>query len=220
MDQLLRGGRFTVRTERSRRGHAVTIATPVPAPPGPLVTVGDSFTDPDWTPGGWPELVAERVGLPLLNLGHSGSGYVREAEDSTFPWSVAQHLPSTAAAVIVWGGYNDAASVVPVDVARAAATTLRLVRRLAPGAGLVAVGPQWVTEDPTPQVLQLRDAVRAAAIAEGAVWADPIDERWLVSRPELLLPDGLHPGPQAQELLADRMTPLVQTALAATRGDR
>lgn len=212
----LGGVGYLLASDSPRPGITATVATPAPAPPPAtvLVTIGDSFTASDWTgPDGWPVQVARGSGAQLVNVAHGGAGYVN-ANDSTFTYQAAALLPADASVVVVWGGYNDRAQVLPI-VAWQARATYAAVRRLAPDAQLVVIGPQWPDANPSPVILAMRDVVHQAAAEYGATWVDPIAERWLAGHPELIGPDGIHPnsGP-AQSYLAQRIGPTVVAALA------
>jgi hypothetical protein len=197
----------------------VTVAQPttpvVPVPERVLAVVGDSWSAVDWAPDGWPTQAAEAVGARLVNLAAGGSGYVRAAA-SSFPYAAAAQLPADASCVVVFGGYNDQ-ELAAGDVEMAAHATYAGVRRSAPGAVLIVVGPQWprwaVTEPPA-SYEDIRDAVRAAVWHAGARWVDPLAERWLAGHPELIGPDGHHPTPGAgQDYLAARIAPHVAAAM-------
>lgn len=191
---------------------ALTARPATPEPRRLLVTLGDSFTDPAWTgPDGWPLLVAERTGLELVNLGAGGSGYVRVG-GSTFPLEAAA-TPADAMVVLVWGGYNDRLIGLggSPEQELAARATFLSARRLAPGAELVVVGPQWPASTPDPTAVASRDVVRRAALDLELPFVDSLG--WFAGRPDLILADGLHPNPAAQPHIADRMTPLVTDAL-------
>lgn len=197
---------------------AGTLYTPAPTARGEVVTIGDSFTDPEsYGSSGWPVLVAGRVGRELVNLGVVGSGYARVFRSSSFPMSVAQ-VPITAEAVIVWGGYNDQVSPEydPKDIAAASTSTFTMIRRVAPRARLVVIGPQWNTyAPPSATILAYRDAIKVAALEASAdAWLDPIAEQWFIGHPELVGPDALHPSLAGQAYIADRIAPLVADALA------
>jgi hypothetical protein len=193
-------------------GTVVTWARPVPPSPGPLVALGDSWTDLGWSGApGWAEYVADDLGLPLVNLARGGVGYLRSSGAvPTIPAQAAQ-VPADAAVVIVFGSPNDLEHA-PADVTAAASATLATLARLAPAAGLVVVGPGWPDEPPSPAARRTRDAVAAAAASAGVAWVDPMP--WLAGSPQLVADDGWHPSqPAGHRLVADRLRPYVATAL-------
>lgn len=194
-----------------REGETVTTAMPA-VHRSTMVVIGDSYSSPSLGPTSWPVLVANAAGLELVNFAVGGAGYVR-ATLRTFP-SAATEVPEDAAVVVVLGGINDAwmPEQVP-NVREAARATFGAVRRLAPGAVLVVVGPQWnLATWPAPaEAFARRDAVRERALAAGAVWVDPLDERWFAD-PATIGPDQLHPNDLGQQLIATRLTPVVVAA--------
>lgn len=214
------GVAYSVEQPPATAGAVVTVATPSPAPGPPvLVTVGDSYTDGRLEPGGWAPILADRLGVELANLAIGGSGYAwadARAVGSMFPTQVATGLPVDAAVVVVFGGINDVSSAEPgPSVTEAARATFATVRRLAPRAALVVVGPQWYNATPPALASQHRDRVRAAALEFGATWIDPLTEAWFAD-PALIGPDGVHPNAAGQRVIADRLEPVIADALVAT----
>jgi lysophospholipase L1-like esterase len=182
-----------------------------------LWVLGDSWTDPTvypWAPAqGWPSLLAARLGLGLVNSGVSGTGYAATAGTPNFPAQAARGVGAGAHLVLVWGSLNDPNQGHTADeTAAGAAATYALLRRLCPAAPLIVAGPQWGADPPPPELYAAREAVRAAAADAGATFLDP--SGWLAGRPDLVLPDGLHPNPAGHALIADRITPELLVALA------
>lgn len=211
----LGGLAYSVETPPATPGTVVTVATPARRP-GPLVVVGDSYTSPrsDGLPM-WPDLLADRLGLELVNLAAGGAGYVRGFYGETFPAEVAVGLPADASVVIVFGGLNDRWEEEPAtNVRLAARATFAAVRRLAPAAKLIVVGPQSEVADPAAITLEHRDVVRAEALAVSATWIDPLEPAWFAD-PALIGPDRLHPAiPAGQAAIADHLESVVADALA------
>jgi lysophospholipase L1-like esterase len=87
------------------------------------------------------------------------------------------------------------------------------VRRVAPAARLLVIGPPWPTADVPPAVLQIRDVLRMTAGIAGATFVDPIAEGWFVGRPELIGRDGVHPTDAGHAFMADRIAPLIGAQL-------
>jgi lysophospholipase L1-like esterase len=172
-----------------------------------LWVLGDSWTDPrtyPWHPlQGWPQLVAARLGLGLVNSGVSGSGYASTGGLPNFPGQAAQGRGAGADVVLVWGSLNDPnKGYAPADTLAGARATYGLIGRLCPDAPLIVFGPQWYATAPTALLLSFRDVVRQVAGEVGAVFVDP--SSWLVGRPDLLQPDN-HPTPDGDAFLADRV---------------
>ena len=196
--------------------------TIAPAPRGPLwVVYGDSITQ-GWSvsaPGmAWPSLVAERLGLDLVNLGFAGS-----ARGETLAADVVGGS-GAAAVALAWG--TNAWSSLPTD-AGAVAETMRLfltaVRQGLPAAPIVVVSP-IVRPDAERTAnrfgtthAELRDALEAAvlrfvaATGDGAITLVP--GRDLV--PAGQLADGLHPDDTGQASLAAGVAAHVAAAMAS-----
>lgn len=202
---------------------ATGATVPAPAAGVPvLAVIGDSYSSPDWAPAGpasgWPVLVAVGLGLSLVNLAAGGSGYVH-ASASTFP-SAAARVPAGADVVVVFGGINDQgeAQHVPANVPAAARATFGTVRRLAPAARLIVVGPQWPYTGPPPAThLTMRDGIAAAALQHGATWLDPIADGWLADR-ALIAADGHHPNVAGHRMLAERIGGQIGAVLGRAGG--
>ena len=90
-----------------------------------------------------------------------------------------------------------------------------LARRIVRSARLLVVGPPWPTADVPASMLQVRDVLSTAARAAGAVFVDPISERWFVDRPDLIGPDGVHPNDAGHEYLAGKIAPLIRSQLSS-----
>lgn len=185
---------------------------------GRLWVLGDSWSDPrayPWAPSsGWPSLIADRLGVGLVNSAVGGSGYAATAGLPTFPGQAAQGTGTGADVVVVFGSLNDPIQGHSADEVRAAATvTYGLVRRLCPDAQLLVAGPQWPATAPTPALLAVRDALADAAADAAADYVDP--SGWLAGRPDLILPDGYHPTPDGHSIIAERLGHDVALALLA-----
>ena len=183
---------------------------------GHLWVFGDSWTDPRgyaWAPmSGWPQVLAARLAVGLVNSGVSGAGYVH-AGAVTFPALAAQGWGAGAACVVVHGGVNDATTDQPGKaVYESAVTTYGLIRRLCPDAALIVAGPQWGAHPWTPGLVAVRDAVRDAAADMGADFIDTAG--WFLRRPDLML-DMYHPTTAGHALIADRLEGDVGRALLA-----
>ena len=83
------------------------------------VTIGDSLTDTVTLSGysgeetkNYTNIVAERLGLTLSNVGVSGSGYWRKSTVSPYKgfYQVAQTIPTDADIVTLFGSFNDMGS--------------------------------------------------------------------------------------------------------------
>jgi hypothetical protein len=189
-----------------------------------LWVIGDSWTDPSyggwgWSCG-WPERVAARFGMGLVNSGCGGSGYVRTGSPSglNHPMQAARGAGAGADLAVLWGSINDlVAEADPQQVHDNAAGALALVRAvLAPGAPIIVYGPQG-TDAPIPDLmLAHRDAVASAAFEAGALFGDPL--LWMQGRGDLLDPSTHHPTCDGHAYLADRVAADLSTVLAERSG--
>jgi lysophospholipase L1-like esterase len=116
--------------------------------------------------------------------------------------------------VVFFGSRNDQ-GVDPTQLSILAYGTFQLARQLAPRATFLVIGPPWPTANPPEAVLRIRDALRYQANLAGAVWVDPIAERWFVGHPELIGSDGVHPTDAGHEYMADKIAPLIEAQLPA-----
>lgn len=188
---------------------------------GHLWVLGDSWTDPRSyaVPAygrNWSYLLAERFGLGMVNSAVSGSAYSWGAQGGgSFPAQAAQGWGHGAAAVIVFGGLNDANGDAGSDVVGGGATlTYGLIRRLCPDAPLLVVGPQWGARPWSPALNRIRGVLRDAATAAAVDVIDP--SSWLLNRHDLLI-DADHPNGAGHVLLADRLEHDVALALEGRR---
>jgi lysophospholipase L1-like esterase len=166
--------------------------------------------------GAWPSLVAQDLGLDLVNLGFAGSARGELAAADVVAGSGA------AAVAIAWG--TTAYSSLPTDAPAIAETTrlfLTAVRQGLPLVPIVVVSPivrpaaERVPNRFGATLADLRtaqeDAVRRFAETTG-------DERiTLVPGLDLLpperLPDGIHPDDEGHRLLAAALAPHVSAGL-------
>lgn len=145
-----------------------------------------------------------------------GSGYVVRRSAPTFVDQVRRFVTPVDRIVVISGSRNDVIAA-PAEVLAAAQETFALVRRLAPAAALLAIGPTWGTVVPSPEILATRDAVRQAAMRAGAYFVDPIEQGWFATgEPGLIGPDNVHPTDLGNQRVADYLTPVFIEALTRT----
>jgi lysophospholipase L1-like esterase len=189
---------------------------PEPPPPPRVVFLGDSYTDarpPDGLgPCGYVARIGRALTVETVNNGAAGCGYVDLGSDVTLPYEATVGTVDGAQLVVVFGSINDRPHP-PLAVRLAATVTYAAIRRWAPAAPLLIIGPQYPNEDVPGWLWPLRDAVRAAAREAGAVFVDPLAERWFAGRPELIGPDGLHPNTRGHAYLAELIAPHIAALL-------
>ncbi|MEV1025186.1 SGNH/GDSL hydrolase family protein [Streptomyces sp. NPDC050264] len=196
-----------------------------PAPPQPLwVVYGDSITQ-GWSvsePGlAWGSLVAERLGLDLVNLAFAGAarGEVLAAD--------AVAGSGAAAVAIAWG--TNAWSSLPTDagaIAETARLFLTAVRQGLPQVPLVVVSPLLRPDAERKKNrfgathadmrTAMETAVRHFARTNGDTRLKLVRGAHLVPTDQLA--DGLHPGDAGHRSLADAVAPAVAEGLGLDVG--
>ncbi|MBB3665572.1 lysophospholipase L1-like esterase [Prauserella sediminis] len=194
----------------------------VPAPRGPRwVVYGDSIVQ-GWSvtePGlAWPSLVANELGLDLVNLGFAG------AARGELPAADVVGRSEATAVALAWG--TNAWSSVPTDswaVAETMRLFLRAVRQGSPMTPIVVVSPivRPAAEDTpnrfdtTHRALRgaLEDAVHAYVDSTGDSRVTLVPGGELVS-PEHLA-DGIHPDDTGHRIIADALAPAVAASIPA-----
>ena len=188
----------------------------------PVAIIGDSYTG--GTPLGgrgeqsWPRVVkhtldSEGVQINPIVEFEGGSGYVnrRNANGRVFIDQVARVVNPAVKAVVIFGSRNDI-NIPGPELARWVKRTMDLAADKAPGVPLIIIGPPWVNANPPAGILQARDIVRDGAVAHHAVWVDPIADGWFVGHPELS-GDGIQPNDAGHAYMAERIAPVVASAL-------
>jgi len=101
------------------------------------------------------------------------------------------------------------------DAVRSAArTTYAQIKSTAPGTKLIVVGQSWTSDNVPSSVTGLRDTLRAEAAAAGAVFVDPLADKWFVNDTgKLVGSDGVHLTDQGHKYLADQLQPRIAAAL-------
>lgn len=182
---------------------------------GRLWVLGDSWSDPwgyPWSPEfGWPQLLAARLDVGIINSALSGGGYLAGAANNPFGVQAAHGAGAGADVVIAFGSLNDPNSGQPADaVGRRASVVFGLIGRLCPDAALIVVGPQWGAHERTAELLATVEAVAAAADTAGAPFVDP--SGWFLGATKLLI-DPWHPNQAGHATIADRLEHDVALAL-------
>ncbi|CDO09035.1 SGNH/GDSL hydrolase family protein [Mycolicibacterium cosmeticum] len=194
------------------------------APLSHIAVIGDSYTtgtniggmgNKGWPTQAWRDLA--RQGKPVAaDVASEGrAGYaVRGDHGSLFVDLTARAVRPDDVLVVFFGSRNDEPAD-PLALSGMAWSAFDSARRAAPAAKLLVIGPPWPTADVPDKVLQIRDALGNVARAFGAVFIDPIAERWFVGRPDLIGSDGVHPTDAGHTYLADRIASLVGDQLPA-----
>jgi lysophospholipase L1-like esterase len=187
-----------------------------------VAVVGDSYTTggnegglgaKGWTIRAWQLLARQGVDVKADVAAEGGAGYVVPGNrGSVFEGLAAGVVRPDDALVVFYGSRNDQ-GVDPPAFFGAAHSALNIARRASPSAPLLVIGPPWPTPDVPPSLTAIRDALAADARAVGAMFIDPIAERWFVGRPDLIGRDGVHPTDAGHAYMADKIAPLIAAQL-------
>ncbi|MDP9694967.1 UNVERIFIED_ORG: lysophospholipase L1-like esterase [Arthrobacter globiformis] len=192
---------------------------PAPRPDPDLVTIiGDSFTGGSNEGGNkaanWVARVQQTLDRANLdNEGVGGTGYASHVNN--FGSRIARSIGPNTDLVVFFGSRNDVASD-PASVGASASAAYAEVKRIAPGAKILVIGPAWSGGEVPEPMLEVRNAVRGAAVASGATFVDPIARGWFLT-PEtqvLIGADGVHPTDQGHAFLADAIGPYIRASIA------
>ncbi|MGY1834614.1 SGNH/GDSL hydrolase family protein [Blastococcus sp. SYSU DS0510] len=183
-----------------------------------LAVYGDGYAAGNESGGlgaaGWPAIVAERTDAELQLHAVSRSGYAAAGATGQNFLDVVQSNPVPDADVtLLFGSRNDLDE--PLTVVQENATAvIATVQSQAPDTSVVVVGPVWDDGNAPEALLAVRDAVQAAARAAGVAFVDPLAAGWFAQGSGLIAADGVSPNDQGHIYLADRVTPLIQAAVA------
>lgn len=186
-----------------------------------VVVIGDSISTGYQTSAedAWPtrlqqKLSAEGNPITLVNAAENGAGYLVEGDGGkTFEQQAATAVPSQAQLVVVYGSEND----IGADLGQISAqveNTATAVKAKAPQATLLFVGPAAYGSDVDPDLLSIRDQIKAGAQGVGAEFVDPIEEHWIMDdKADLIGPDGDHPTVAGHVYLEQKFEALVTPLL-------
>lgn len=187
-----------------------------------LEVIGDSYTGGSAMGGnddkGWASLVASGHKGPskvlLDKVAEGGAGYAAKGQvQQTLPEFYAAHGHPDQDTVVVFAGLNDQQAAAG-DIGAAASKLYGEIRKASPKAALVVVGPAWPHLTPTPGILAVRDAIKAAAVSAGARFVDPIADGWFMGADHRLIgADGTHPTDEGHRYMADKLAPVIDAAL-------
>ncbi|MBV9090016.1 MAG: SGNH/GDSL hydrolase family protein [Mycobacteriaceae bacterium] len=191
--------------------------------PKKIVVIGDSFTEgtPQGGVGanGWQQLAFRQLRTDGIDITPSvaaegSAGYAaRGYRGTNFVEEAHRVLAPDDNLVIIFGGMNDA-TMDPKSEASAVSDTFGFVRTTAPQAQLIVVGPVSPVADPPPELTRVRDLIRDQANQVGAIFVDPIADRWFDNLPSSIGPDGLHPTDEGHAYMSEKLLPVIRDALA------
>ncbi|QZT58414.1 SGNH/GDSL hydrolase family protein [Mycolicibacterium austroafricanum] len=196
-------------------------SSPVPA----IAFIGDSYTAGTPVGGqrehGWPallvtQLLAQGIEVRPQVAARRGAGYIKRgsSQNGAFIDQVQEVVDRSDRLVVIFGSPNDA-NAASDRLTAAVKGTISEVRRVAPGAKILAVGPVWTRPEPSPGVLQARDIVKAEATAASVTFVDPVADAWFINRPDLLGADAVNPTDAGHVFMAERLAPVIAQLLQA-----
>jgi lysophospholipase L1-like esterase len=193
-----------------------------------VAVVGDSFTAGSSEGGtgraGWPylvysQLLNQHIYMDAKVDAMGTSGWVKSSRKDARTF--AEHLNVAAGTndrlVVLFGARGGDVGVPVKELDDAVNSTLSKAKEKAPKAAIVVIGPAWIDWQyggPSPDLLSVRDTVKARAEASGAVFVDPIAEEWFAGRPELVASDGINPTDDGHAYMADKIAPVIGQLLA------
>ena len=166
-----------------------------------MAILGDSLTS-SFGPKNYSYLLAGQLGYRVHNAGIFGSSVSQTAGWDSGLLRVSTDInvfkPDIA---VVFMGTNDLAHTVPLDVFRSNyAALLSRIQEESPSTRIIAVGLLRRKDFSEQEIRSYSNAIRREAEARNIAYIDPY--AWLDSSD---LQDVVHPSPQSQAKLADRM---------------
>ncbi|MCW2537037.1 MAG: conserved hypothetical secreted protein [Modestobacter sp.] len=165
-------------------------------------------------PAGWPALVADQSGasLSLHAVAQAGYASLGVTGEDYLDLVAANPVPD-AAVTLLFGSRNDRGE--DLGTVRTNATqAISAVRANAPGSAVVVIGPAWDDGDVPGDLVEVRNAVQAAAQEAGATFVDPLAAGWFADQSGLISGDGISPNDDGHVYLSQQVLPIVESALA------
>jgi len=172
--------------------------------------LGDSYST-GWNGSGlathgWPALVGQAQGWTTVDLAVAGTGFINPGwTNQPIGSRVSAAIGQKPDVVFIAGGHNDSRWSASAT-GNAADSVIDRLRVALPDAVLVIVGPIWQNGRPPTRCLILRDHLRRKAASIGAIFIDPLAERWFAGNDHRFIgQDGLHPTDAGHRQVADRI---------------
>jgi hypothetical protein len=193
-----------------------------------VAIIGDSFTvggsdELGYAKARWPYIVYTRLKQQDVLMsgkvdGMGVSGWVNagpRGDAGTFEKHVASATGTNDRLVVLFGARGVDEGVPSKQLSDAVQRTLAKSKERAPAAAVLVIGPVWTawsTEEPSAEMLTIRDVVKANAEAAGALFVDPIADRWFANQPDLIGSNG-NPDDDGHVYIADQLTPVLANLL-------
>lgn len=218
-EKVAEGQAANAELKASRKAEAEAAAKLEAAKPA-VAIIGDSYTagsdeggrgDQNWTSIVRQTLKDEGLNTRFSVNGLGGAGYTRPGTANLDFADAAKDVPSDADVVLIFGSLNDQAAS-PAEASSASESVYRTLKKSAPDAILVVVGPTY----PNASVPASYRAVSAAVLAEAEktadVVVDPLTESWLAN-PDLIGTDQIHPNDAGHAVMAKKLVPVIRDAV-------
>jgi len=185
-----------------------------------IAIVGDSFTTGTDVgglgPHNWVPLMTaqlERDGYSVNTAVEAGgaSGYTKPGyRNLTFAQMAKLVVTPSTNYVIIFGGFNDHVSASD-ELDTASSQLYAEVKKIAPLATLIVIGPLLPDEDLAPKIIPVRDVLKKNAQAAGVLFIDPIDESWFSDgNSKMISTDGIHPNDDGHQAMAKRIAAIIE----------
>ncbi len=186
-----------------------------------IAIVGDSFTEGTGfgglDPHNWVPLMTaqlERDGYSVNTAVEAGgsSGYTKPGyRNLTFAQMVKLVVTPSTNYVIIFGGFNDHVSASD-ELDTASSQLYAEVKKIAPLATLIVIGPLLPDEDLAPKIIPVRDVLKKNAQAAGVLFIDPIAEGWFSgANSKMISTDGIHPNDEGHQAMAERIAAIIES---------
>ena len=204
-----------IKASESASQAARAAAAYTPPPPSaavaatPLVTViGDGASGASTAATAWPALLAKQLKVTVRPSAVAGQGWIGKGKGGATFVTEAAKVPPTSTVVVFFGGASDQ-SQTALAVVQAEGKAIADVRKQAPRAKIVVVGPVSTAAKAPQPLLRVRDAERTAAQAAKVRFVDPIGAKWFSGQVGVVGSDGT-PTDKGQKLIADALAAVLQ----------
>ncbi len=197
-----------------------------PAQPFQFTAIGDSYTGGSpmggsrGTPSNWVLHAATTIrakSTPVLEneSGIGGSGYVNRGPNNspTFGEKTNEVINGNTDVVVFFGSINDMKQPLN-EITSAADKAWTDAKVKAPDAQIIIVGPAWMRRDIPDSIDAITQSLKALAARHEFEFVDPDAERWFLDKPDLIGSDGTHPIDAGHVLMADKLVPHIEAAIA------
>ena len=174
-----------------------------------LVTViGDAASGASTASTAWPALLAKQLKVSVRPSAVVGQGWIAKGKGGATFVTEAAKVPRASTVVVFFGGASDQ-SETSLAVVQAEGKAFAEVRKQAPRAKIVVVGPVSAAAKPPQPILRIRDAERTAAQAAKVRWVDPIGAKWFSGQSGVVGSDGV-PTDKGQKLIEAALAAIIQ----------